>query len=129
MESFGIVIAIVIIILFLYGVNMCSSIFSSETPREKLLRLQPKVIILWFFRPGCGHCDRMEAAWKKFASNLPADVAVEKINVMENPDMAEDFRVEGVPHIVKVVNGKRIIYSGDRSAEDFLKFALEPEPK
>lgn len=86
---------------------------------------QSAVVILWFFRPDCGHCTRMSDAWDEFASALPADVAIEKINVTENQELSEDFRVQGVPHIVKVEGDKRTIYSGDRSASDLLKFSNE----
>jgi hypothetical protein len=27
--------------------------------------------IIWFFRPGCGHCDNMESEWSKFVAGKP----------------------------------------------------------
>lgn len=81
--------------------------------------------LIWFFRPGCGHCTRMNPAWDEFVKQAPSEVEVVKINTQENPDMARDFEVEGVPHIVKVTDNVRVVYRGDRTAAGFLKFVME----
>jgi thiol-disulfide isomerase/thioredoxin len=81
--------------------------------------------LIWFFRKGCGWCSRMEPEWNRFLQ-MPnrQDLQIEKISTIENPEMAKDFGVSGVPHIVKVTNmGERIVYEGDRSAESLYKFS------
>jgi thioredoxin-like negative regulator of GroEL len=81
--------------------------------------------IIWFYRPGCGHCTNMSPEWDKFtilAKNL--DIQLQKVNTVENPKMAAEFKVNGVPYIVKVVNGvQTAVYQGNRTAPDLLLFA------
>ena len=77
--------------------------------------------IIWFFRPGCGHCDNMTSEWSKFVAGKPP-IETEKINTQLNPAMAAEYGVMGVPHIVKETDGVRVVYTGDRTSEDFLKF-------
>ena len=79
--------------------------------------------IIWFHRPDCGFCVKMEPEWQKFRKMAPSNILLKKINIRDYPDMADDFGVEGVPFIVKVVGKKRVVYKGDRSAGDLLKFA------
>jgi len=81
--------------------------------------------ILWFYRDGCGWCHKMQADWDKFSQMVAdnPDISIHKINTEKNQKMAEDYGVSGVPHIVKVCKGKRIVYSGSRSADDLKLFA------
>jgi thiol-disulfide isomerase/thioredoxin len=112
MELFFIV-ALIILIIFL---TMSSSNFSfMGTPSIT-------TTVIWFYRPGCGFCTRMEPAWAEFASMVPANINIRKINTLENREMADDFGVSGVPFIVKVTDNDRQIYEGDRSAQDLLRF-------
>lgn len=129
MHEYNIAFIIVIILIFILSINFCYDSLMTSPGKNWSLSNQPKVIILWFYRDGCGHCDRMKPAWDAFAANLPDGVGAEKIDAAKYKEMARDFRVEGVPHIVKVVGDKRIIYSGDRSTADFIKFAGEIVPK
>ncbi|MGL5936413.1 MAG: protein disulfide isomerase family protein, partial [Cetobacterium sp.] len=128
MENFGIFIVIIVVILFILSSNFCYNMIMGGSSKTWSQTNQPKVIMLWFYRDGCGFCDRMQPAWDDFVQNLPDGIAAEKIDAARYREMAADFRVESVPHIVKVVSDKRIIYSGDRSAEDFSKFAMEQIP-
>ena len=83
--------------------------------------------IIWFYRPGCGYCTRMNDEWEKFAAQAPSYIQLYKINV-SNPkyvQMANEYDVTGVPHIVKEKNGRRTVFKGQRTASEFYKFAME----
>jgi thiol-disulfide isomerase/thioredoxin len=81
-------------------------------------------VLIWFYRPGCGHCDRMTGEWEKFIKmQNRADLRLEKINTLENPKMAEQFGVFGVPYIVRVNNCIQTVYNGDRTAESLFAFS------
>lgn len=81
-----------------------------------------KIAIIWFHRPGCGYCTQMEPEWERLQTMVPTSVDLKKVNTIEQPAMASDFGVNGVPFIVKVVGNNRQVYNGNRSAEDLLKF-------
>ncbi len=81
--------------------------------------------IIWFYSPNCGYCRQMHADWDKFEEMCPRYIMLKKVNIDTNREMARNFQVDGVPHIVKVRNNNRIVYDGDRSCEDLLKFAME----
>lgn len=83
----------------------------------------PKPTILWFFSETCGHCTRMEPAWREFAKKCPAYIELKKINTAENQQMAREYGVSGVPYIVKVIGVTKTVYEGNRSAQDLYDFA------
>ena len=91
---------------------------------ERYYRYKSKVLMIWFYRPGCGHCQHMEGEWDKFVDSSPSNVETQKINTIENQQMARNFEVYGVPHIVKIVNGKREVFDDYRNADNFLRFAI-----
>lgn len=109
-----------IIILVIVGLIV---IFIPRTHSTFLGIRKPRAVVYLFYRPGCPWCDKMKPAWDEFTRQAPFDISVEKINVLEEKDLAESFGVNGVPHVVKVENDKKIVYSGDRTTEDLLAFA------
>ena len=86
----------------------------------------PECVIIWFHRPGCGFCTRMNDEWEMFTSQAPNYVKVLKINASDPKyaQMAKFYEVNGVPHIVKEKNGRRSVFEGPRKASEFMKFAL-----
>lgn len=85
--------------------------------------LMPSHTIYWFYSKTCGHCIRMESDWEKFTTMCPANIKVEKINIVENQPMARAYGVNGVPYIVREEYGRRYVYEGDRTAQDLYNFA------
>jgi thiol-disulfide isomerase/thioredoxin len=88
-----------------------------------LMPATPKSTIMWFYSENCGHCTRMDPAWKQFVAMAPNHLTIKKIDIEENQQMAMDYGVNGVPFVVKECDGKRSVYGGDRSAMDIYKFA------
>ncbi len=89
--------------------------------------------VIWFYRPDCGYCKRMEQEWARFESmcttSLFPPIVVKKININDPlyKDLAENFDVMGVPHIVKIGdNYRRKVYTGDRTAGDLYSWAAAP---
>jgi thiol-disulfide isomerase/thioredoxin len=122
-------IILIFVVYYLFGVNMdlynyyeyetnsrCSYFGGSEN----------QTFVYWFHTPNCGHCRRMEGDWNKLKNLLKEypNIKLTKIDVSkpENQQMSQDYEVEGVPHIVKEKNGKRDVYSGNRSAQDLFKW-------
>lgn len=80
--------------------------------------------IIWFYSTGCGHCIKMEPAWKEFESMVGNKVSTEKINIAENPKLANEYNVSGVPYIIKKTGDSHIVYTGDRSAISLYNFSM-----
>lgn len=81
--------------------------------------------VYWFHRPGCPHCDKMADEWKTFAGRtgfMIQAVAVDT-TLPENKLLSDNFDFETVPHIVKVKEGIRTVYSGERKAADIMAWA------
>ena len=101
---FGLILLLVLACIYFYRQAYCTHVY-------------------WFHKPTCPYCVEMQPAWDLFTSGRPGSVKVHKVDKDENPDLAKNFNVTTVPHIVKVKNGVREVYTGDRSAEDLLKWS------
>lgn len=95
-----------------------------------LLRKTYAKRVIWFYRPDCGHCQKMHPEWDKFESSAvftvfpPIEAKKININEPQNATMAENYEVQGVPFIVKLDNdGVRNIYNGSRTSEDIFRWA------
>ena len=115
----NIVLYIIIIVLILYIIN-------SEYNTDRYSDMSKNgVLVYWFHRPGCPHCDNMKGEWEKVeATKLPSKYKLMAVNtaLKKNSKLSEDFGIEGVPQIIKVVNNKRIVYKGNRTAPEILKW-------
>jgi len=66
-----------------------------------------KLVLLDFFADWCGPCRMLGPIIEEVAAERP-DVLVGKINVDENPALAEAFGVFSIPTLVVLQNGKPI---------------------
>lgn len=82
--------------------------------------------VYWFYSPGCPHCSNMRHEWDNFKIKCML-TTIQPIEIdttdPENELISNDFGVQGVPHIVKLVNGERIIFDGNRTSEELLSWA------
>lgn len=87
-----------------------------------------KIVVYWFFRNGCPHCDNMKESWNKLKSgNLPSNYTLIEVDTAleKNNKLSEKYGVNGVPHIIKTTsNGYYKVYSGDRSSSDMKYWIL-----
>lgn len=100
---------------------------------ESVLSLNERVIknekpkLVLFYAPWCGHCKNfMNNGWKEFIDfykkNLTPVLDVVTLSCDDNKQLCQEIGVRGYPTVILFVNGKRIIYSGDRTKEDLLYF-------
>lgn len=75
-----------------------------------------------FYRPTCGYCVSSQDEWNKFKRQRIADrleivdINMDKSDALEQ-DIAKNFGVPGVPHIVAVKpDGRKYVYQGPRTA-------------
>lgn len=86
-----------------------------------------KETVIWFHRPSCPHCVRMQGEWNKFVKHAKQeliDVEIKDVNIEKDPETADKFQIESVPFILKIKScGKQMVYDGDRSAKTLMDFA------
>ena len=85
--------------------------------------------VYWFHSHNCGHCKKMKHDWYEFERLVAynPNINAKRIDVDDpnNEAISEEFQVFGVPMIVKVINGKKYTFQGERTASEILKWASE----
>jgi protein-disulfide isomerase len=122
------VIIIVIIQIFLE----LSAPYNKPSLNKQIQNIAPavdnKIVVYWFFRHGCPHCDNMVGSWNELKkSNLPSNYTLIEVDTAldKNNKLCEQYGVSGVPHIVKSMsNGYYKVYSGNRSLDHMKNWIL-----
>ena len=68
---------------------------------------QPVLVDFW--APWCVHCKRLSPVLDRLSDKLEAQVSVAKINIDEQPELAEAFRVMSIPTLM-IVKGGEVTY-------------------
>lgn len=100
----------------------------SNFEKEVLDAKEP--VLVEFFAPWCGHCQRLAPEWKKAASELKGKVKVAALDATVHTVTASRFQVQGYPTIKFFRAGTKDMgssedYQGGRTASDIVQFGLE----
>ena len=82
--------------------TVTSASFDSDVVERS--RTQPVVVDFW--APWCGPCHQLSPLLERVAERYAGDVAVVKLNVDENPDIAQRYRVQGIPAVKAYQDGE-----------------------
>lgn len=82
---------------------MIDLIFNEEFS-EKVIKSQ-NLVIVDFFADWCGPCKMLSAVLDKLKAENP-DINFYKVNVDDNPQLAEQFEVSSIPNVIFFKNGK-----------------------
>ena len=94
----------------------------SKKSKEKLKSLNKNVEILVFVTPQCPYCPYQVLLVNNIAIEKKDLIFVKCIEALENPDLADKFNVQAVPHTI--INGKEELIGvqpEDRMIENILK--------
>lgn len=96
-------------------INLTKDSYHNEVMETK------KVVVIDFWATWCGPCKMMAPVVEEVAKDYP-DVKVCKVNVDEEPELSNAFKIVSIPTIVVIKNGE-IIDSvvGYRPKEDIEK--------
>ena len=67
-----------------------------------------KLLLVDYWAPWCGYCRRIGPAYDKIAQEFGDRVVIAKINVDEEPKLAEQERIEVIPTLVLYRGGQAL---------------------
>ena len=86
------------------GINMAVTIINRDNFEEKVLKAD-KPVILDLWASWCGPCKMLAPVVEELSETHP-EVLVGKVNVDEEPELADRFGVTAIPMLVLVKNGE-----------------------
>ena len=81
------------------AINICKENFQEEVVNSE------KPVLLDFWAPWCGPCRMVVPIVEEISQERP-DIKVGKVNVDEQPELAGQFGIMGIPALVVLKNGK-----------------------
>ena len=73
--------------------------------------------LVLYYAPWCGHCKKFLPEWKRLEAKGIPGVTLTAVNAVEEKAKAQEAGVKGYPTIILYKNGKKNVYSGNRTVE------------
>ena len=79
--------------MYMASIKMNRALFEELTAGEK-------PVLVDFSAPWCGYCRRIDPAYERLADRYSGRILVAKVNIDDEPALAEQERIELVPTLV-----------------------------
>ena len=84
------------------------------------------VVLVDFFANWCGPCKMLSPVLEELSEELDGQAKIVKVNVDEEQDLARQFRVMSIPHLILFKNGKPVKQAqGFQPKEALKKFIID----
>lgn len=105
-----------------------SAINMNQTQFEQFMH-EEKPVLVDYWAPWCVYCRRIAPAYEKIAEEYGDQLVIGKVNIDEEPKLAEAEKIEVIPTLVLYRGGKAVdsIVAPDSKAaiERFIQTAME----
>ena len=81
-------------------------ITANQANIESLLAQKDKAILLDFYADWCGPCQRLLPIVEELSNEVDENTIIAKINVDENRELASMFKVQSIPALFFIKDGK-----------------------
>ena len=81
--------------------NLTKENFDEELNQEKL-------VIIDFWAPWCGPCQAMTPVFEQISNEFSEKAKFCKVNVDEQPEISQEFKISGIPSISFIKNKEEI---------------------
>lgn len=106
-----------------------STITVNTTQFSSVISDTQKPVLVDFWAPWCGYCRRIAPALEQIAQQWADKLVIAKVNVDEEPALAQQENIEVLPTLVLFRNGvavsSTVAPTSKASIEDFLRQHLE----
>ncbi len=86
---------------------MAAVALSKEMFEEKVLE-NKQLTVVDFWAPWCTYCRRIEPAYEKIGSEYGDKLLVGKVNIDDEPSLAEKYQVEIIPTLMLFKDGEPV---------------------
>jgi len=100
-----------------------AKVFTDQNFEQEVLNSQ-KPVLVDFWAPWCGPCQMMGPIIEELAEELEGQVVVGKLNVDENPQMAQKYGIMGIPTLLVFKNGQVVEQFVGVQPKEVLKTSL-----
>ncbi len=102
---------------------MTKAVMDSNFEEEVLKNSRPVLVDFW--APWCGPCRAIAPVIEELAKEYEGKIDVVKVNVDENPNTANKYRIRAIPTLILFKNGEVVAQVTGAVAKSSLKEMIE----